>query len=216
MKLPEIPDDDSDFTPELARKIIAKYQALLSHRGANVAGEAVAWRWQAANGVWHLEKEDVGDCEPLYAHPAPAGRDPATITDDQVDAAWRECSFPVYDDVKTTVRAAFAAGYRLSHFAGRDPATFGACIEEIRKASVTSGLNREGVAALNYAISRVRALADPQPIAGPGPEEYDPATIEAAAAIAESKFYCGEAAHAGRQIASAIRALAPAVVTEEH
>lgn len=28
--LPEIPDDDSDFTPDLARKIIAAYQAILA------------------------------------------------------------------------------------------------------------------------------------------------------------------------------------------
>lgn len=28
-ELPKIPDDDADFTPELARKIIAKYQELL-------------------------------------------------------------------------------------------------------------------------------------------------------------------------------------------
>jgi len=29
MNLPEIPDNDADFTPDLARKIIAKYQELL-------------------------------------------------------------------------------------------------------------------------------------------------------------------------------------------
>lgn len=27
--LPQIPDDDADFTPDLARKIIAQYQGLL-------------------------------------------------------------------------------------------------------------------------------------------------------------------------------------------
>lgn len=32
--MPTIPDDDSDFTPELARRIIAKYQQLLSARQA--------------------------------------------------------------------------------------------------------------------------------------------------------------------------------------
>ena len=31
-KLPEIPDDDSDFTPGLARKIIERYQSLLNGR----------------------------------------------------------------------------------------------------------------------------------------------------------------------------------------
>lgn len=31
-KLPELPDDDADFTPDLARKIIAKYQALVAQR----------------------------------------------------------------------------------------------------------------------------------------------------------------------------------------
>lgn len=30
MKMPSIPDNDADFTPELARKIIAKYQELLA------------------------------------------------------------------------------------------------------------------------------------------------------------------------------------------
>lgn len=31
MSFPEIPDDDADFTPELARKIIAKYHEILSN-----------------------------------------------------------------------------------------------------------------------------------------------------------------------------------------
>jgi ribosomal protein S17E len=31
-KFPEIPDDDKDFTPELARKIIEKYQSFLNSR----------------------------------------------------------------------------------------------------------------------------------------------------------------------------------------
>lgn len=29
MNLPQIPDDDSDFTPDMARKIVAQYQELL-------------------------------------------------------------------------------------------------------------------------------------------------------------------------------------------
>lgn len=39
--LPEIPDDDSDFTPELAREIIRQYQKLLT---ATAIAEPVAWQ----------------------------------------------------------------------------------------------------------------------------------------------------------------------------
>jgi hypothetical protein len=35
MKLPQIPDDDADFTPDLARKIIAQYQELLMGSGSS-------------------------------------------------------------------------------------------------------------------------------------------------------------------------------------
>lgn len=35
-KVPEIPDDDSDFTPDLARKIIAKYQAIIAMRNSEI------------------------------------------------------------------------------------------------------------------------------------------------------------------------------------
>ena len=35
--LPEIPDDDADFTPDLARKIIAKYQEMLSWQADKIA-----------------------------------------------------------------------------------------------------------------------------------------------------------------------------------
>jgi hypothetical protein len=31
-ELPELPDDDADFTPDLARKIIAKYREMLARR----------------------------------------------------------------------------------------------------------------------------------------------------------------------------------------
>lgn len=34
--LPSIPEDDADFTPDLARKIIAKYQQMLASRGGDV------------------------------------------------------------------------------------------------------------------------------------------------------------------------------------
>lgn len=36
--LPDIPDDDADFTPDLARKIIAKYQQLLRAVGGSRDG----------------------------------------------------------------------------------------------------------------------------------------------------------------------------------
>lgn len=35
-ELPEIPDDDSDFTPALARKIVAKYQAIIGMRNSEI------------------------------------------------------------------------------------------------------------------------------------------------------------------------------------
>jgi hypothetical protein len=37
VKLPEIPDDDSDFTPDLARQIVAKYQELIRRLAAPAA-----------------------------------------------------------------------------------------------------------------------------------------------------------------------------------
>jgi transcription elongation factor Elf1 len=51
--LPELPDDDADFTPYLARKIIAKYQELL--RGvAQAPSTADAEReWTRLNDVFH-------------------------------------------------------------------------------------------------------------------------------------------------------------------
>jgi hypothetical protein len=36
MRLPEIPDDDADFTPDLARKIVAQYQAILAMRNSEI------------------------------------------------------------------------------------------------------------------------------------------------------------------------------------
>ena len=35
-RLPTAPDDDSDFTPALGRKIIAAYQAVLSHEATRI------------------------------------------------------------------------------------------------------------------------------------------------------------------------------------
>jgi hypothetical protein len=40
-ELPTIPDDDADFTPDLARKIIAKYQELL-HRSSELSDDRVS------------------------------------------------------------------------------------------------------------------------------------------------------------------------------
>ena len=36
MRLPEIPDNDADFTPDLARKIIAQYQAVIAMRNSEI------------------------------------------------------------------------------------------------------------------------------------------------------------------------------------
>lgn len=48
--LPEIPDDDADFTPDLARKIIATYQSFLHPDGRDkLAQEASLLRSQLAN-----------------------------------------------------------------------------------------------------------------------------------------------------------------------
>lgn len=35
-ELPEIPNEDADFTPDLARKIIAKYQAVIAMRNSDI------------------------------------------------------------------------------------------------------------------------------------------------------------------------------------
>lgn len=37
MNLPEIPDEDADFTPELARKIIEQYQSLLRKKTQEIS-----------------------------------------------------------------------------------------------------------------------------------------------------------------------------------
>ena len=37
MILPEIPHDDADFTPDLARKIVAKYQVIIAMRNSDLA-----------------------------------------------------------------------------------------------------------------------------------------------------------------------------------
>lgn len=86
---PAIPDDDADFTPDLARKIIAKYQSLIpppDQAGRDPATiEAVAdsadfgpaydgedfvtltFRvrkdQQAISGIWHLSQRGAGTCE---------------------------------------------------------------------------------------------------------------------------------------------------------
>jgi len=48
--LPEIPDDDSDFTPELARKIIVKYQEEID-RLRSIAANRMSLFKQAASKV---------------------------------------------------------------------------------------------------------------------------------------------------------------------
>jgi hypothetical protein len=56
-------------------------KAVLTLLSQRVAGEPVAWRWKF-NGVWYFgatPPDRYPDAEPLYASPAPSGRDPATI-----------------------------------------------------------------------------------------------------------------------------------------
>lgn len=58
-KLPDLPDDDSDFTPELARKIIAKYQELLSLLREPTEAMALAGARSIGNTIHtdnHLER----------------------------------------------------------------------------------------------------------------------------------------------------------------
>jgi hypothetical protein len=42
-ELPELPDDDADFTPDLARKIIAKYQEIIRTRAPDATEAVVFW-----------------------------------------------------------------------------------------------------------------------------------------------------------------------------
>src|SRR3569833_1306935 len=49
LALPALPDDDTDFTPDLARKIIEKYQAIVSRLAAQSGGE-VRVEWEEGKG----------------------------------------------------------------------------------------------------------------------------------------------------------------------
>jgi hypothetical protein len=68
--LPELPDDDADFTPYLARKIIAKYQEIL--RGAAQAPTAPDVELErdmwiaAAGGEAEIGKREAAKAEALY------------------------------------------------------------------------------------------------------------------------------------------------------
>lgn len=67
--LPEIPDNDADFTPDLARKIIAKYQQMLSATTISCSGKDITIAC-----VDHDTKQAVmdaltGDGEPVAMHP---------------------------------------------------------------------------------------------------------------------------------------------------
>jgi hypothetical protein len=68
--LPELPDDDADFTPYLARKIIAKYQELLrgvaqAPTAPDVELERDMWI-AAAGGEAEIGKREAAKAEALY------------------------------------------------------------------------------------------------------------------------------------------------------
>lgn len=53
--LPVIPDEDSDFTPDLARKIVAKYQALLETQAKALSeAETLAFRLNSGEELQSL------------------------------------------------------------------------------------------------------------------------------------------------------------------
>lgn len=83
--LPAIPDDDADFTPDLARKIIAKYQQMLTAAqcAPQPSGEPVAWQYEAEIGdhgyvttcsPTRPSSRDyrIRNVKPLYDHPESA------------------------------------------------------------------------------------------------------------------------------------------------
>lgn len=66
-KLPAIPDDDADFTPDLARKIIAKYQQMIAAQqdvGAKVLNELKALHlktgWQSTYDLIRSLEQSLG------------------------------------------------------------------------------------------------------------------------------------------------------------
>lgn len=65
MKLPDIPDDDADFTPDLARKIIEKYQDLLRARSPDSPGRQEIERIIAPQYFW--QKDNTKDGARIYA-----------------------------------------------------------------------------------------------------------------------------------------------------
>ena len=69
MNLPALPDDDKDFTPDLARSIIAKYQELLAARLPDREGLALIRQMhdtlKSAVGKWHMES-DLGERAEAY------------------------------------------------------------------------------------------------------------------------------------------------------
>lgn len=52
MMLPDIPDDDADFTPELARKIITLYQSEITRLRAREAKLMEGLRYYADNEIY--------------------------------------------------------------------------------------------------------------------------------------------------------------------
>lgn len=123
VELPAIPDDDADFTPDLARKIIAGYQQLLRANSTPVeaGGEAVAeaWRWTCKgdsqpfmrlSGTPLMVAGDVIAVKPLYAlaKPAPAVE---AVREAVVAAVERDFGYTISqyaDQIADTVVAALA------------------------------------------------------------------------------------------------------------
>lgn len=103
------------------------------HDKINAIGGTAAADDRFGAGVNHAVDKALAIVEAARASAPVAGeavtwRSPPT--DAEVEAAWKECTFPLhYDDVKKTIREAFNAGYRLH----RARSGYGRTIEAIAR-----------------------------------------------------------------------------------
>jgi len=120
--LPALPDDDADFTPDLARKIISKYQEILGRAQST----PVAWRWKVSpnqkNWCWGTNPPPAQsfNLEPLYAFSSPhrGAVDPTRPACGQADEWGRKPTDEGYGQAAIqpqSTRAPVAWRYRCEH-----------------------------------------------------------------------------------------------------